>query len=407
MSNNKKDSLSQDKKLHRTKIAATISIIISLILLIGFLSFQIFWNIFRFQFVKDGCAIVVDNQLAVGVEKIIRGEEANRILQERNPDYSDIEEGNEIALVKIKVKNINIWNAAPRYMEFDLYTAEYEWARDLLHKAYKPYEGEYKVLDTSKVFKPGETRDGIFYFEVAKEKNLVKIKVQSFHFTTSRKEIALSKRLLDQSGIFILLATIIYLLGWLVMYTLLRKRYTKRANSSLGMLNNNVINIIPLMYFAYIVSREWIQGSFYLWLIICICFVAIFVFYFFDFRRYFFVFYWLKKEDLPFIVNEFKKSVGWDASEIKEQDDLRTVFDNRDYDTVEICNEQTHETFSFTTRTVKAKKLISGRKKAKAIIHELFNQTEMNWLEYYQQLLHISTVFSILLLLYEITFFIL
>jgi len=53
MSNNKKDSLSQDKKLHRTKIAATISIIISLILLIGFLSFQIFWNIFRFQFVKD------------------------------------------------------------------------------------------------------------------------------------------------------------------------------------------------------------------------------------------------------------------------------------------------------------------------------------------------------------------
>jgi len=258
-------AVSNDKKLHRVRIGATISITISLVLLIVLVSFQIYWNVFRFRFVKDGCAVVVDNQLAVGVEKIIRGEEANRIFREKNADYRDIEEGNEVVLVKIKVKNISFWNAARRYMEFELYTNEpnndYDRASDLLYGVVKSPDGEYKILDTSKVFRPGETRDGVFYFEVEKDKPLLRVDVHSNYYKWfSHKSIALSKFFLDKTGIFIFLIAIIFLLYWLIFYFILKQRQRKRVNPLNGVFCY-FLNLWPLFmqisYLALQIKPTW------------------------------------------------------------------------------------------------------------------------------------------------------
>jgi|GEM_PF-6602926 len=402
-------AVSNDKKLHRVRIGATISVAISLVLLIVLVSFQIYWNVFRFRFVKDGCAVVVDNQLAVGVEKIIRGEEANRIFREKNADYRDIEEGNEVVLVKIKVKNMTPWNAARRYMEFELYTKEpgndYDRASDLLYGVVKSPDGEYKILDTSKVFRPGETRDGVFYFEVEKDKPLLRVDVHSNYYKWfSHKSIALSKFFLDKTGIFIFLIAFIFLLYWLIFYFLLKQRQRKRVNPLNGVFYY-YLNLWPLFmqisYLALQIKPTWLIWIFILSISLII---LILIYLYLGFKRYTFLFYWLKKDDLTLIISGFKKRIGWDASEMKETIASKIIFhaflDSRYYDAIEIFNEKTKEIFTFTTRGVKVKNSVSDTKSIKVLIRELYNETELDWLGYYSDIFYTSILFSMLFILY-------
>jgi hypothetical protein len=70
-----------DQKLQKKNKTAITSVIIFLVLFLGVLIFQLSWNLYRFKFAKDGLAVLVDGQLAVGVEEIYRGVEATQILQ--------------------------------------------------------------------------------------------------------------------------------------------------------------------------------------------------------------------------------------------------------------------------------------------------------------------------------------
>ena len=403
-------SVSEKRKLRRMRIGATISVIISLILLIGSIAFQTYWNVFRFGFVKDGCAVVVDNQLAVGLEEIIRGEEANQIFLEKNAGYREIEEGNEVVLVKIKMKNITPWNAAPRYMEFELYTKEvnndYDRASDLLYGFVKPSEGEYKILDTSKVFKPGETRDGVFYFKVEKEKPLLRVDVRSYYSKwPNYKSIAISKYLLDKTGIFILFIALIFLLCWHTFYSLLKQRRNKRANSSNGIFYYYLHLWYFFIYFSYFGLQ--IKPTCPIWISIFLFSSVIFmlIYPYLSFQRYLFLFYWLKKEDLSLLSSACKKRIGWDASEIKETIAPKMIFsfflDDRYYDAIEIHNERTKETFTFTTRAVKVKNSVSEIKNIKTIIRELYNETELDWHGYFSDILGFSISLNIVFILYS------
>ncbi|MDD4664115.1 MAG: hypothetical protein PHD83_05555 [Caldisericia bacterium] len=402
-------AVTEEKKLRRMRIGATISVIISLILLIGSIAFQTYWNVFRFRFVKDGCAVVVDNQFAVGVEKIIRGEEANQIFLEKNAGYREIEKGNEVVLVKIKMKNITPWNAAPRYMEFNLYTKEvnndYDWASDLLYGVVKPPEGEYKILDTSKVFKPGETRDGVFYFEVEKEKPLLRVDVRSYYRWHNHKSIFLSKYLLDKTGIIVLLTALISLLYWLIIYTLLRNRRNKRSGSSNGIFYYYISIGSTFLYFSYFVAQIKLTDP--IWFLIAYFILIIFLLFYpyLRLQRYLFLFYWLKKEDLVLMTSKFKNRVSWDVSEMKETNSPKKVYDfildTRYYDAIEIHNERTKETFTFTTKVVKVKKPVSEIKNIKAVIRELYNETELDWLGYYRDIFRFSFFYIIIFILYS------
>lgn len=121
-------------------------------------------------------------------------------------------------------------------------------------------------------------------------------------------------------------------------------------------------------------------------------------------RKYLLLFCWLKKDDLTLITNRFKKRIGWNASEMKETIASKIIFhaflDNRYYDAIEIHNERTEETFTFTTRAVKVKNSISEIKNIKVLIRELYNETELDWFGYYSDIFYTSILFSMLFILY-------
>jgi hypothetical protein len=89
-----------DQKLQRKNKTAITSVIIFLVLFLGVLIFQLSWNLFRFRFANDGLAVLVDDQLAVGVEKIYRGEEATQILQKLSKNNPTPDEGLQVSTVK-------------------------------------------------------------------------------------------------------------------------------------------------------------------------------------------------------------------------------------------------------------------------------------------------------------------
>jgi hypothetical protein len=78
-----------------------------LILFIGYEYQQISNTIFRYSFVKNGEAVRIDNQFAIGIESILRGEETLKLVNTLYPDLDPPEESKELAIMKLKIKNIS------------------------------------------------------------------------------------------------------------------------------------------------------------------------------------------------------------------------------------------------------------------------------------------------------------
>jgi hypothetical protein len=106
------DGLFLDQKTYKSmtrvwKIFAAIFGVCFLYLFVGFLYEQIPHTIFRFAYVKNGYAIKTDNHIAIGLESILRGEEALKLINTLNPDHKPPQENKEFAIIKLKIKNFS------------------------------------------------------------------------------------------------------------------------------------------------------------------------------------------------------------------------------------------------------------------------------------------------------------
>jgi hypothetical protein len=110
--NDDTDDICLDLKTYKAKtknwkIISTVCGICFLFLFVGHEYQQISWNVFRYSFVKNGEAFRIDNQFAIGIESIIRGEEALKLANTLYPDLDPPEESKELAIIKLKIKNIS------------------------------------------------------------------------------------------------------------------------------------------------------------------------------------------------------------------------------------------------------------------------------------------------------------
>jgi hypothetical protein len=106
------DDLYLDQKTYKakTKTWKIISITCGLIFLFLFVGYeyqQISNTIFRYSFVKNGKAFRIDHQFAIGIDSIIRGEEALKLANTLYSDLDPLEESKELAIIKLKIKNIS------------------------------------------------------------------------------------------------------------------------------------------------------------------------------------------------------------------------------------------------------------------------------------------------------------
>jgi hypothetical protein len=94
-------------KLRWWKIIAIISAICFLVLSLRYEYEQLSWLFYKYSFANNGYAINFGRQYAVGVDKIIRGEEALKLIKEAKPDQPPPSEGKEYLILILKVKNIS------------------------------------------------------------------------------------------------------------------------------------------------------------------------------------------------------------------------------------------------------------------------------------------------------------
>lgn len=387
-----------DQKLQRKKKSAIASVIIFLVLFVGVSIFQLSWNLYRFRFAKDGLAVLVDGQLAVGVEKIYHGEEATQILQKLSKNNPKPEEGNEFVLLKIKIKNVSWWKANPRYLEFRLYTKsidEYgDWTSDV--DFYNPPTGEFKILDTSKYFKPGEVRDGIFCYEVKNGKTLSEIKIErsnlkSYFFRSNKRyQISFSAY---QSAKTIILLFYFLLAYFLFIWTLygMSKQRIKRTD---GVLKSFIVTNISYLFLPMINSGTWLLFSEswidkYMIGIILVLLFGLLISYFFTKRKYLIQFCWFKKEDKNWLIEEFTKRMNWE-----------NPYKVNVYGAVEINNVKNQDTFIFSGNNVRVKNPTSETKKVREVLLDIFSETEIDWYSFYEQLQKIQTFFIAYFVIY-------
>jgi len=95
------------------KIVSVICALCFLYLFVGYEFEQIPWNVYKYTFAKNGYAVKLGRQYAIGVESIIRGEEALRLILKSKPDQSSPKKGKEFLILNLKIKNINRKAPAP------------------------------------------------------------------------------------------------------------------------------------------------------------------------------------------------------------------------------------------------------------------------------------------------------
>jgi hypothetical protein len=106
------DGLFLEQKTYKvkTRIRKIISIVCGLCFLYLFVGYQyeqISWNVFRYSFVKNGNTIKTDNRIAIGLESILRGEEAQKMINTLYPDHEPPQKNKEFVIIKLKFKNIS------------------------------------------------------------------------------------------------------------------------------------------------------------------------------------------------------------------------------------------------------------------------------------------------------------
>ena len=95
-------------KSKKWKIISISSGLCFLILFTAYQYQQISWNLFRNSYVKNGYAVrIKDNRLLVGLESIIRGEEAQKLIDTLELNLEPPQEDIEHAVIKLKIKNIS------------------------------------------------------------------------------------------------------------------------------------------------------------------------------------------------------------------------------------------------------------------------------------------------------------
>lgn len=348
-----------------------------LLLLSAYSIKQIVWNHWRHQFALHGYAAMVDDHFLVGVDKIIRGEEARKILVDLNPETKSPDPGYENLLLRMKVKNISNHIAYPWYYDFSMFSEDTNSVVDRVDHIYfdfLPY-GDYKALNSSLPFLPGETWDGTTGFQIQKGKNPQLIEVlanQMYQRSSRHRWISLSNSVLSNKDLFLFSFWLAFILAIWALWETYKQR-TKRSDGVSGYLAPVfVILFIPFVTLLIINPSSFLADKFLIGYFFVLNLVP-FVFYFVAKKSYIAQFNWLSRENMKKLIDDFTVRMQWENPIRITKKDL-----------ISIQNPNNNEKFIFEGNTVRVNHPAQESKQAKDILIDLFCNSPFDYRAFYK-----------------------
>jgi hypothetical protein len=360
-------------------VLAVVSVLVFLVILIGSTVNQFTWNNFRHQFALNGYAVKLDKKFVVGVEEIIRGEEAIKLLESLSPYNPKAKDGNEIVLIKLKIQNNSKWTANSGGLsktygllnpEISLYIKGADRYSDRIESLDLDLvdQGKYRNLNTWKVFESGEIRDGLFGFEIPKGKALLKLSF-GYYFSTSG-EISLEPSPITKKDLLFIAFWIAFLFSILTILSSCWQRERRSKYSGLRMSTLYFLEFTPILFLDKTNPMNSAIDKFSL---VSISIVVILMILGCLFRRNLIMqFSFLSMEDLERIIKNFTQQMKWEKPNISSWEKE-----------VEIQNPETNEIFIFNREMVRVKNPTSDQKRVKEILLNLFCETRFDWYTFF------------------------
>jgi len=337
------------------------------------------WNKFSVQFDLYGNAVRVDRNFVVGIDQIIRGEEALKILPTITKSMPKLEEGMEVLILKMNIKNqskklLPPWNL--RYMLYYRGYENYPIFVDPIKLELKedPIAKEFKRLSFGLNYEPEEEKQEMHFFEIDKEVSLLEYRLIGRQGNQTINQITQLKKkqlfVFDNKNILYFLLFFLSITASLFSLSQRERRSTGTANSFIY-----PIFLFISMSIAYDISKSVFINYLYLKILILSILLPI-AYYFIIQHVYLMCFSFISEQDMSHLIEEFNKALPWEDS---------TIQINRGRK--EILNPRTGEMYIFSEHTVRVKNPTKDLARNKEILMDLYCKTEVDMRLFYFSIL--------------------
>lgn len=373
-------------KIRLLKVSAILCVLLLLILLTNLTIHQIGWNLFRYSTNQKGLTVKIDDQFAVSVEKIIRGDKALEIMEKTFilTDYPQL--GYEYLLLKMKVTNTTKHSVYPYKYNFNLFYISDDNKKIYLENKYffSPLYGDYKALNTTLSFLPGESWDTTLLYQVKKKFSPQFLEVKAFipflPYSIERL-MSLEDVVLSNKDLFIICYWLALLLSlWAIWETYQQRK--KRSDGISGYLAPVfIILFIPFITLLVITPFSVLSDRFLIGYFLVLTLVP-FVFYFVAKKTYVAQFNWLSFGDMQNLIHEFmvRTELPETAMTIKKG-------------IVKIKNPTTAEVYVFENNSVMIKNKTQDSKNPKKVLIDIYASSPFDWLAFYKTMFLIFFAF--------------
>jgi hypothetical protein len=331
---------------------------------------RIEWYQFCQKFSMYGAVVKLDKPLIAGVDKIIRGEEAEKIIQGIANNLPILDETMEPLVFRIKVQNTSKKVLNPLAIKVQVYVNGYQGHADNLDQIKLDlkedhdllFQSDYKKLNTESPYEPGETKYGTYIFATEKRSILKKYTViwgqdyaeksQSTNLTTS------TLRLLDYKDYAFLYFFVLSLLA--ILYSFIQRKRKRSDGFVKSLMLPNVFLLVLTAGLLFMMMEDAFVPYLYTKMLFVLVLPA-FIYYFYVKYRYVIFFSFIREKDVAYIQEEFIKRMQWTNVVIEKLPDH-----------VEITNKDTWETFHFYQDYVKKEDVKDSLAKAKEKLREIY-----------------------------------
>ena len=327
--------------------------------------------------------------LIVGVDQIVRGKEAEKIIQKIANNPPPVDEDSEFLVFRIKVLNPSQKAVNPLAIKVKVIenaTSDYAGMLDLLQLDLKEdydllFKSDYKKLNTASTYEAGETKYGTYVFAAKKGSTLKKYTViweEGYAEKSESADLTPQKlKLLDPTAFLYLYFFALSLLA--ILYAYLQRKRNKSDGYAKSLMLPNIFWFGMMIVFIItgvlvVTIGDALYPSLYLRILLVLTIVTI-IYYFYVKSRYVILFSFVNEKDISYIQEEFVKRMGW-----------TNVGTEKCKDHVEVTNKDTWETYHFYKDYVKKEDVVDSLAMAKETLREIYLSLPIDRMEVFNSL---------------------
>lgn len=260
--NGETKELQLEESTHKAKskswlVTSVIFGICFLVLFVGYGYDQISWTLYRFTFTENGYAAKMNRRFAVGVDSIIRGEEALRLIQSEKPTQDPPDDGKEFLILNLKVKNISRKAPTSCNIRVNAITKSNSIFGDSSHDLHMdlPAIGNFPKLEDTRKLAFGETRTASFALEVTAKAPIQKISITAFNNTSNEYLVIPFNSNPFRSTNSVMLSY------FLIIVSFMMSIFSSRWHHLLKSKNTKKFIYVPLFLLTVLFFTTWISST--------------------------------------------------------------------------------------------------------------------------------------------------